>query len=562
MAPRHSTGEAATDTLDAASDKQRDLQTIDGLIDACRDRLSGVSSALISSATRASMIDMWRTLRDDAERDDLRAERLQWAQGAMAFLNDNVDKAESEREKFKADLDAAVEKKWIRAESKGEWMEKFEDPNLLEMRRSSWIRNEWSGYKARWATLAKDRAETLARVDAAGLTGKDVPEVDVLKNDAAFLSKERSYHTRRRLVDTVDAAITAAKTGKTSLLRTTEASLMTISTGPDRCMHPSKVGQWLKRMMNSSDPQGFAKDVLNPFFRNWKRARAAYDEIVHDYDAQEKPDGCMPMPLDAFLQLPYDTRLAVLAEARNRLTAAKNMESAENDELSAELRDIRRSVDLKDLDAADVRLAGLRIEHPDHPDVRSITDHIAALRAERENNDEPQRTESERTEEALASLRDMQEKLPTSVAPLFQRLIDDGDAEQAALVFASMKVHADRVRSGQLSKEDAAEAALEAEEAEEATIVERTPAPGDALDDNDASLLVSAGTPPATTLAMLKERGARDPKRFPGLVFDLPADQHLQLVALNERTLADMRHLSTVGKPYGAKESQSEALAS
>jgi hypothetical protein len=45
-------------------------------------------------------------------------------------------------------------------------------------------------------------------------------------------------------------------------------------------------------------------------------------------------------------------------------------------------------------------------------------------------------------------------------------------------------------------------------------------------------------------------------------VFDLPPDQHLQLVALNERTLADMRHLSTVGKPYGAKESHTEALSS
>lgn len=561
MAAKHSTGEARRDVIDGEGEKMRDLKTIDGLIDDCRDRLSGVSSELMSLATRESMQKMYRELRDEAERDDLRAERLQWAQGAMAFLNDTVDKAATERSAFKTDLAEAVEKKWIRKESQDEWMQKFEDPGLLEMYRSAWIRNEWSGYKTRWEKLAKDRKDVLAKVEAAGLTAKEIPEVDILKSDAAFLSKDRSYHTRRRLVDTVNAAIAASKQGKTSLLRTTEASLLTISSGPDRCLHASKVGQWLKRMMNSADPQTFSKDVLTPFFRNWKQARASYNKIVGDYETQGKPDGCMPIPLDAFLQLPYDARITTIAEARNRLTAAEKINTAEQRELAGELRDIRRSVDLQDLDAADLRLAGLRLQHPEHPDVASITNHIAVLRAEREKNEEPARTESQRTEAAMTSLHDTQEKLPTSVAQLYKRIIHDGDPEQAALVFASMKVHADRVRSGQISKDEAAEAALNAQEAEEATIVERVPAPGNTLDDADSSLLVSAGTPPATTIAMLKERGARDPRRFPGLVFDLPADQHLQLVTLNERTLADLRHLSAVGKPYTASGSQKEALA-
>ena len=556
-----SSGETLVDDADVGAEKERELGTIDGIMDRCRERLSGVSGGLMSSATKSSLNRMWRELRSEAERDDLRAERLAWAKGAMAFLEENIDKATEERRAFEADLALAVEKKWMRADSAAEWMQKFEDPDLLEMRRSAWIKNEWAGYKARWQKLAHDRTRVTAKAAAAGLTAKDVPELATLKSDDAFLAKK--YPARRSLVDAVDAAIAAVPRKKMALLRATETMLAGLTAMPDRCLHPSKVGQWLKRMMDSGEPETFRATVLEPFVANWKNARAGYDGVAAEYEAQGKPDGCMPMALNAFLQLPYEARMAALAEARNRLAAAKALESSEDGELARELREIRRSVDLKDLDAADVRLAGLRLEHPNHPDVRSISDHVAALRAGRDKDVDPEQTVQQRTDEALASLRDTQEKLPSSVAALYKELIESGDAEKAALVFSSMKVHADRVRSGQLSKEEAAVAARDAEEAEEATIVERAPESGNAADDadDDASLLVSAGTPPATTIALLKERGARDPKRFPGLVFGLPADQHLQLVEHNERTLADLRHLSSVGKRYGASESHDEALA-
>lgn len=561
MAASPSTGETLSDVADVGAEKERELATIDNLMSECRGKLGGVSGTLISQATKSSLDRMWRELRSEAERDDLRAERLAWAKGAMAFLEDNIDKAAEERRQFEADLAHAVEKKWMRADSAAEWIQKFEDPDLLEMRRSAWIRNEWAGYKARWQKLAHDRTRVLGKAAAAGLTAKDIPELASLKNDDAFLAKK--YPARRSLVDAIDAAVAAVPQKKMVLLRKTETMLVGLTAMPDRCLHPSKVGQWLKRMMYSGEPETFRATVLEPFVANWKNARAGFDGVVADYEAQGKPDGCMPMALNAFLQLPYDARMATLAETRNRLTAAKKLESGEDGDLARELREIRRSVDLKDLDAADLRLAGLRVEHPDDPDVRSISDHVAALRAERDKDGNPEQTVAERTDEALASLRDTQEKLPSSVAALYKELIESGDAEKAALVFASMKVHADRVRSGQLSKEEAAVAARDAEDAEEATIVERAPAEGMPRegDGDDESLLVSAGTPPATTIALLKERGARDPKRFPGLVFDLPADQHLQLVEHNERTLADLRHLSSVGKRYGASESHDEALA-
>lgn len=552
MASTPSTAERKIDrAADASEQKERDLDAIDDLIHECRGRLSTVSGSVFSYATKSSIESMWKDLRREAEIDDLRAERLQWAQGALAFLNDNIEKAQEERAKFESELTMAVEKKWIPASDVAPWMSTFDDPGLLEMYRSAWLKNEWRNtYLAGWKKLGEKRDEVLSLAEQKGLTEKELPTLGTVKRHELFLA--RKFPERRSMVDALRADIVAYSNGTTARLKEVGPLVERAASGPGRCLHPAKVGAWMEKI--ASDPKKYTKEAVTGYVADWAKARAEYDALAERFEKEGRPDGCVPMALNAFLALPYEARLATLAETRNRFAAAKRLDGGTDDGFDQELREIRRSVDLKDLDAADVRLAGLRMERPNDPDVRSIGEHIAMLRAERDKNDVPDRSESERTEDALESLRGLRGKLPASVAAHYAYLIERGDADQAALFFQSMKARTDRVASGRTSRLDDHFAAQEAQDADEATEAGLASSSRTSEDIDDAQVLAGADTPPATTMQLLKQHGGKDAKRFPALVLDISYDQQRQLVELNERTLADMRHLDSVGKRYQKTE--------
>lgn len=559
MATKHPEGHRHDDD---SVERERDLGAIDDLIGQCKGRLSAVSPALLSSATKDSMTRMYREIRTEAERDDLRKERLQWMRENVSKLQETIAKAAAQRERFEADVNAAVEKKWLSRESAARWMRRFEDPGLLEMYRSAWMKEEWEGFKERWGKLANDRAAVLARAAAAGVRPADVPELHVLSKDESFLSDTLSYHERRSLVDTANAAVDAAGTGKTVELRKTEALLLPESKGAGRCVHPGKVGQWLRRAMASGNPAAFRADVIVPFLRNWRAARERYDALAERYAAEGRPDGCAPMSLNGFLEAPYDGRLAILNEWTLRLDAADRAAKGAAEALDASKADIRRAVDLKDLDVATALLEPLRAEHPADADLKSIAAHVATLRAEREKNAAKEGDERERTERALEELEAMPDGVPTVLAKHYEYLLRSGSADQAAAFFGSMKARADRRKTGKTDAHDEFLAGVAADEAEEAEVVAATP-----VDDGteDAALVVTHDTPPAETIALIKAQGAANPHRAPALVVEGVAfEQHLQLVSLNERALANMRHLDSVGTPYGrrdAQEEQEEAVA-
>jgi hypothetical protein len=337
-------------------ERQRELNAIDDLIGRCKDRLSGVSDKLLSSATKSGLVDMYRELRADAENDELRAERLQWMRDNVANLQDTIVKAASQRERFEADLTTAVSQKWMSAESAERWMRRFEDPSLLEMYRSAWLTNEWEGFKTRWKDLAADRTRVLDSAAAQGLSAKDVPELATLTKDDAFLSDRLSYHERRSMVDAAAAAVEAVGMGMTVELRKTEAILLPASKGSARYLHPGKVGQWMQRAVKSGNPAAFCEGVIKPFMKNWRAARERYDGLAKRYLADGKPDGCAPMGLNAFLEGSFDARTAALEEWENRLDASARLRSADADAFEKTKMDIRRSVDLKDFDIAQKKI--------------------------------------------------------------------------------------------------------------------------------------------------------------------------------------------------------------
>jgi hypothetical protein len=573
-------GEREERTLPGA-ERERDLRAIDALVDRCKDRLSGVSDKLLSSATKSALVDDYRSLREEAENDELRTERLQWMRDNVSLLQETIVKAASQRERFEADLEEAVAKKWTNAAGAERWMRRFEDPSLLEMYRSAWLRDEWPGFKERWKAVATDRARGLESAAAQGLAAKDVPELAVLAKDDRFLSDALSYHERRSLVDAADAAITAAGTGKTVELRKTEQVIAPASKGADRYLHPGKVGQWLQRAAKSGDPAAFRENVIKPFMKNWRAARTRYDALAKRYAADGRPDGCAPMGLNAFLEGSYDARLAALEEWENRLDAAARADTAETEGFEREKLEIRRSIDLHDLDVAETKLTGLRAAHPDDKDLVSIAAHVAALRAEVAEKDAEETDARGRTTIALDELRAMKKGVPSALSKMYEHLLKEGDADAAATFFLAMKVRADRRKAGETTDREEYLATLKAGEAVDAALVDAGPVePDDAdaapaagnlpspVDDprreppaprddapDDAELIVTKDTPPSETLSLLRSHGGARTHRSPALVVEgMPFEQQLQLVELNARALAHMRHLDSVGEPYETAE--------
>jgi|GEM_PF-4094611 len=530
---------------DVPAEETPEVLRIEELITQCNRQMDSVTDVL-SAATRTQTRSMYQEfLREAVHSPGLRTKRLTWMEEAAASMQHLLVRAPEERRQFLAELTDAVEKKWIPSSDIETWKNTFDDPGQLEMYRSQWLKETWKKkYVAGWEELADERTKALKRAKDAGMNERDLPELAAVKNDDAFLAKK--FPGRRSAVKALDAAITAAENGTLRELRTIEPLLSREATGPARCLHQAKVGLWLKKVAANSGT--YTKEVLTGYIREWRAARARYDDLAMRYEEDGRPDGCAPMSLNAFLESSYDDRMVALNEWQNRLDAADRMKLGADDVLERKKLTIRRALDLKDVDIAAKKLEDLRAEHPDDADVRSMTAYVATLRAEAlEKGDADQ---DARTEEALRELQAMPDGVPSVLTKHYKDLIERGDADQAAAFFLSMRARTDRRKAGKTDDADELMAAEVADEAEEATVVtERT---DDKTDDTE--LVVTKDTPPSETFALIKAHAVARMNRAPALIIEgLPYAQQLQMVELNGRALSHMRHLDSVGKPYQEK---------
>lgn len=529
-----------------------ELEQIDALIRECQNRMAGASDGVLSRATKTTTLEMYRQLRREAENKDMRAERLEWMKDNVRYLQDTIEKAADERARFEKDLADAVEKRWINKADVPKWMASFDDPNQLEMYRSQWLKDTWKiKYVAGWKALADERERVLKRAAAAGLTAKELPELVEVARDELFLKEGRTFPARKSLVAALDAKITGAAVGKLTNVRQMESLLSPASRGTDRFLHPAKVGEWLKKI--AADPSTYTPAVMASYMEGWKRARARYDALAARYAAEGKPDGCAPLSVNGFLELSYDARLALLAETENRLDAAKRVREGKAEELDAMKEAIRRAIDLKDVETARERLDALDRAYPRDADVRTMAAHLALVEAavaeERETEEE------HTTETAISELRKIRQGVPTSLARHYDYLLEQGSAEEAAVFFLSMKVRADRMKSGRTSQHDEYMASLAAEEADETELVPEhasVAAPDETADETD--LLVTDRTPTSATIALLKAHGSPS-NRSPALVIEgMPYEQLPQLVSINERALRHLRHLERAEREEEPRE--------
>lgn len=518
---------------DADTERALELRQIDMLIQRCQNRMEGVSDGILSSATRSATLEMYDKLRDEAQESAAkRSERLQWMQENVQRLQETIVKAAHERELFKSDLAQAVERQWINEADVPKWMKEFDNPNLLEMYRSQWLKDTWEKkYKAGWRTLEADRRNVLNKAMRAGVTSAHLPELAIVEQIELFLAKDRNFYERVSRVKALDAAIDAVASGNLRTLRTCETVLSAASTGKDRCVHPAKVGAWLQKIQ--ADPLRYTPDVIRRYITEWRAARMHYDQLAQRYADDGRPDGCMPMSLHAFLEQPYHARLATLTEWQNRLESAKRQHAAAEDTLEREKTTIRRSIDLKDYTAAEQRLHALRQHHPHDRDVLSIDADLRTRRTH-EEAEEQKTTDSDRTARALDGLAAVRQGVPSVLASHYAHIFEQGDPELAAVFFRAMKLRGERRARGATTDDDERIANDTTALIDKTVVLEEE-------DDDASQVLLTEGTPPSVTMELLLQE---HPHRTSALVIEgISFEQQLQLVHINERALAHMRHL-------------------
>lgn len=543
MSPERSRAAPPETVEPERAEEAAEMRDIDHLIAQCTKDLGSITM-YVSATTVSQTESMYDDIRREALKNpSLRAERVQWMKENAKSMESLTVRAPSEYRRFHEELAHALAAKLIDKNAHREYLAAFENPSWPEMERHHWFEETWTKRYETWKKLEDKRRSAEKAALAAGLTEWELPRLATLRNDEKFLALDDD--ARLSLINETEAAIPAAANGMLGRMKRLGAELGALSSGPGRILHPSMVGSWLKTFM--SDPKAWSASAIANASEQWRAERGRFDALAHRYAQEGMPDGCAPMDLDAFLRLPPSglERALVLAEWENRLNAAKRLGDAGDAAFEREKKAIRASIDLHDLDAAEARLD--RLGRTDDEDIRTITAHLALLRAKEEARAD-ERDETERTAEAFHEIRAVEEGVDPRLRP-YIAAICRGDAGTAAMFLHALHVREERLKGGATTHREEARhdrlASDVAAESREATFVE--------TDDND-ELLVAGGTPPEEAFALLREHAARGSSRAPALVFaDVPYDR-LPSGHVNRRLLANLRHLEKVGMRYDDAE--------
>jgi len=351
------------------------IREIDDAIVRCRGLLQ---NPLISDRTRREYDRMF---------EELRAERnVGWMRQNVSLLAKTIGKAQSYKEKFTRQLNEAVRNKWISTESKEKWWNRFNDPNLLELERKSWIEDDkgsdsLKGMMDRWKAVAEKRAEVEKLAKEKGITAKDIPELNDVLNVEAFLSFH--YQTRVHKVAKVRSLILAHKENKTTFITFIEAELEgAVSAG---YMHTSKVGEWMERVMDSKEPEKFAAKVLYPFMKNWREVKADFDRLNDALDRQGIPRGFRPVNATDFLLMDYKKRTSYCAFAWLQLEDSEG-EYETDKRLSALKLQIRYHLNEEDWEMAEDKLGDAEHIRSDDRELQSMREYLKCHRVEEQDD--------------------------------------------------------------------------------------------------------------------------------------------------------------------------------
>jgi len=396
--------EGATDAREKEREKE---ETIEDGIAACRAKLY---HPLISAATRGMYETMFDEIREK-QKDD-------WAKDSAALLQRTIDQAVGYQASFEGMLTSALAKKTISAASYARWMERFNDPSLLECTRKEFVKNKFPAYVRNWEHNAAWRKKLLSKFKGA-VDKDDEPSIAILEDENAFLALD--YHKQKNLLATLDALDAATLKDKKELFAGVRTILSKASNGEDRYLHPAKTGILLKQMMEADDPEAFREETLEPSLERYRETRLSYDAFEQEIENERQIAFKLP-PLNAFLHWEPAKRSSFLSEGKRRIATSHAERAAEADKdrlLSIKL--IEKRMDMQDWKGADIFLADALEAYPEDKDLAVMQDYIESHRTD---------TEEKEQEDSLEDVRKdidaMMKEIPYSARGMCVAAIEGG----------------------------------------------------------------------------------------------------------------------------------------
>lgn len=322
-----------------------------------------------------------------------------------------------------------AEGKWISRESALRWQSRLESTEMQHWEKETFLKKEFPALFQNWKKVGEEREEVLNMAKKHGITGKDMPELNDVLNKESFL--DLHYLSKVDKVATVKALILARIKNKEKFLGLIRKELEDWAKAG--WLHKTKIGPWMKRVMESDDPEAFASKILYPFKNNWMETRQDFDRLNKALDGQGIPRGFRPVNADRFLLMDYKQRTSYCALAWIRLENAKE----EDKELASLKLRIRHNLDTEDWDGAATDLrAAMKIRASDR-ELRSMQDYLRCHRMDKkEDSDEPkEQVEQEVSDpqKLVDELRGILQHIPGSLRWLYEHAAMDGVETLACL---------------------------------------------------------------------------------------------------------------------------------
>lgn len=303
------------------------------------------------------------------------------------------------------------------------WDARFRDPTVDYKVKEKFIKTELPRYAANWKAASRRRLDLLAEAKHKGVALSAVAGLQDLLGEEAFLRAD--YDKRLGLLQKAESLLAAEENGMPEAWKAAQEALLELTVGEGCCLHRSKVGQWLKRMMDACktphDVTRYMAQVLGPLADNWRAAASRYDTL----HAAGLPPSFKAVSREKFLLLHYDDRLAYLEELELSQQAAERTEPTA---LEEEKKGIRYDIAAEDFDEAERKLAPLLKEHPSDPDLRSMRRTLDLQKAKRAPDLVEELEEEAERRQLLSELRAIAGLIPAGMRWMYEEAMQNGPA--------------------------------------------------------------------------------------------------------------------------------------
>ncbi len=316
------------------------------------------------------------------------------------------------------------------------WWRWYDDPNLVQWQRDTWIREEFAAQCSRWKSIALHRKKVLSLADESGIFPSRVPALGRIADTDVFLRIEED--DRREAIARAEAAVLACASGRENEYRNYEEGLYKASHGPNRILHPADMGTLLKDVFSTGNPHARYTSLVVPVLALRSSLRERFDSVERRIQKEGIPETLEPEQLAMFLRWPTQKCAVYLTEVHLRLD--EQCDRLQRMDVTKRVFQrttytIRQAMDMRDWVGAEVSLEKARLEHPQDVELMHLYTYLQEHRNDQEKKD---RLKPE-LHVLLQHVHHLSVHIPDVLRPLYAAALPKGESAFKKLAGAMFK---------------------------------------------------------------------------------------------------------------------------